>query len=138
MSHLIAFVLLVAALTLSGCCAAAPSQSVSTADRVFELRTYICHEGRLDALNARFRDHTNKLFIKHGMQLVGYWMPVDEKDVLIYVIAFPSREAAAASWKAFREDPVWMAAKDASEKDGPIVKQVISKFMTPTDYSLIK
>ncbi len=138
MSHLIAFVLLVAALTLSGCCAAAPSQSASTADRVFELRTYICHEGRLDALNARFRDHTNKLFIKHGMQLVGYWMPVDEKDVLIYVIAFPSREAATASWKAFREDPVWMAAKDASEKDGPIVKQVISKFMTPTDYSLIK
>ena len=107
-------------------------------ERYFEMRTYICHEGRLDALNARFRNHTNKLFVKHGMELIGYWMPVDEKDVLVYILAYPSKEAADASWKAFRADPVWLAAKAETEKDAPIVKQVISKFMTPTDYSLIK
>ena len=124
---------------LAGCSSVATDQGqAKSQERYFELRTYICHEGRLDALNARFRNHTNQLFVKHGMELIGYWMPVDEKDVLVYVLAHQSKEAAEASWKAFRADPVWLAIKTETEREKPIVKQVISKFMTPTDYSLIK
>lgn len=112
------------------------------AGRVFEMRTYHTHPGRLDALNARFRDHTNRLFQKHGIELVGYWTPQDEKDgkdeTLVYILAYPSRDAAKASWKAFQEDPAWKTAKEASEKDGPIVKKVESVFLNPTDYSPIK
>ena len=109
--------------------------------RVFEMRTYICEEGRLDALNKRFREHTNRLFVKHGITLIGYWTPMEgdeAKNTLIYILAFPSREARDASFKAFGADPDWKKARDESEKDGKIVKQVISKFLTPTDYSPIK
>jgi len=110
--------------------------------RVFELRTYYTHPGRLDALNKRFREHTNRLFQKHGIELVGFWTPQDEKDgkadKLIYMIAYPSREAAKASWKAFQDDPEWKAAREASEKDGKIVQKVESVFLDPTDYSPVK
>ena len=110
-------------------------------DRVFEIRTYHCNEGKLDALNARFRNHTNKLFQKHGIDLVGYWVPTDgeeSKNTLVYIIAFPSREAAKKSWQAFIKDPDWQAAYKASVKDGKLVKKVESKFLSPTDYSPIK
>jgi hypothetical protein len=118
----------------------APSGSAQ--NRVFELRTYFTHDGRLGALNKRFRDHTCRLFQKHGMELIGFWTPQDEKDgkdgKLVYLLAFPSREAAKASWKAFQEDPEWQKARKESELDGPIVKKVESVFLDPTDYSLIK
>ena len=111
-------------------------------DRVFEMRTYYTLEGRLPALNKRFREHTCDLFKKHGMELIGFWTPIDEKDgknnKLVYILAYPSREAAAASWKAFQADPEWKKARDASEKDGKIVKKVESVFLNPTDYSAIK
>jgi hypothetical protein len=108
--------------------------------RVYELRTYTCNEGKLDALLARFRDHTCRLFEKHGMVNVGYWVPVDEengaKTILIYVLEHKSREAAAASFKAFGADPEWQAARKASEEGGKILaKAPESVFMTPTDYS---
>ena len=109
--------------------------------RVFEMRTYYANPGKMQALHARFRDHTNKLFVKHGMTLIGYWSPIDPKEAerkLVYILAYPSKEAADKSWKAFREDKVWLDAKDASEKDGPIVKKVESVFLNPTDYSPIK
>ena len=117
---------------------ASPSQSVAAGGRVFELRTYHCHPGRLEALNKRFRDHTVRIFKKHGMESIAYWIPADQPDTLIYVLAFPSREAATASWGAFRADPEWTAARTASEADGPIVQKVDSVFMSPTDYSAIK
>ena len=113
----------------------------SSDSRVYELRTYTTHDGRLDALHARFRNHTNKLFVKHGMELVGYWVPTDgpeSANTLVYILAFPSREARDASFKAFTTDPEWKAAKEASEKDGPIVKKVVSQFLKPTDYSPLK
>jgi hypothetical protein len=109
--------------------------------RVFELRTYTAAEGKLDALNARFRDHTNKLFAKHGIEMVGYWTPTDgekSKDTLIYILAHASREAAAKSWKDFRDDPDWKAALAESEKDGKLTTKVESVFMRPTDYSPMK
>jgi hypothetical protein len=109
--------------------------------RVFELRIYTAAPGKLDALNARFRDHTVKLFAKHGMTQFGYWTPAagekNADNTLVYILAHKSTEAAADSFKAFRADPDWIAAKAASEKDGPLTTTngVKSVFMTPTDYS---
>ncbi len=110
-------------------------------NRVFEIRTYITAEGRLDALHKRFREHTNGLFVKHGMELVGYWTPTDgdaAKNTLVYILAHSSREAAKKSWSDFQADPDWKTARDESEKDGKIVDKVISQFLAPTDYSPIK
>jgi hypothetical protein len=111
------------------------------ADRVFELRTYTTPPGKLDALNKRFRDHTVRLFTKHGMTHIGYWTPADEplkSNTLIYVIAHQSREAAKKSWDAFRSDPEWIKARDESQKDGSLTTKVESVFLEPTDYSPMK
>lgn len=105
---------------------------------VYELRTYTTVEGRLDALNARFRDHTMKLFEKHGMKNVVYLTPVDKPNTLVYLLAHKSQEAARESFAAFRDDPAWKAAREASEKDGKIVEKVESVFLSPTDYSPMK
>ena len=107
-------------------------------DVVFELRTYTTLEGRLPNLHARFKDHTMKLFEKHGMKNVMYWTPTDEKtanNTLIYVIWHASPEAAKKSWDGFRADPDWIKARDASEKDGKIVAKVESVYMKATEYS---
>lgn len=112
--------------------------------RVFELRTYYAAPGKMAALNARFRNHTNKLFEKHGMTIIGFWTPLvgatEDKgpEKLIYMLAFPSKEAAAKSWKAFQDDPDWKKAKAESEKDGKLVDRVESTYLTPTDYSPLK
>ena len=109
--------------------------------RIFEIRTYTTHEGKLEALNARFRNHTTRLFEKHGMTNIGYWTPADEprsKDTLIYILAHPSREAAKKAWDAFRTDPEWKKVQAESEKDGKIVKEVKSQFLRATDYSPIQ
>jgi hypothetical protein len=109
--------------------------------RFFEMRTYIANPGKMQALHARFRDHTNKLFVKHGMELVGYWTPTkgeNAENTLIYILAYPSEEARKTSWDAFQNDPDWKKAKAESEKDGVLVSKVISQFMVPTDYSPIK
>lgn len=109
--------------------------------RVFEMRTYYANPGKMNALHARFRDHTCKLFEKHGMTLVGFWSPIDPKvaeQKMVYILAFPSKEAADKAWKAFREDPAWLKAKAESEKDGVLVSKVESVYLNPTDYSKIK
>lgn len=117
-------------------------RSASSEQRVFELRTYYTHPGKLDDLNKRFRDHTNRIFKKHGMEIVGFWTPQDEKDgkggKLVYLLAFPSREAAEKSWEAFRGDPEWKKVAAESEKGGKIVAKVERVFLDPTDYSPIK
>jgi hypothetical protein len=110
--------------------------------RYFEMRTYHAAPGKLDALNARFRNHTVKLFKKHGMESIGYWTPAADRDgagnTLVYILAYPSKEAADASWKAFRADPDWIKAKGESEQDGPLVEKVDSVYLNPTDYSPMK
>jgi hypothetical protein len=120
----------------------AQDRSTSSEQRVFELRTYYTFPGKLDDLNKRFRDHTTRIFKKHGMEIIGFWTPQDEKDgkanKLVYLLAFPSREAAKKSWDAFRGDPEWQKARAESEKDGKIVEKVESVFLDPTDYSPIK
>ena len=116
-------------------------RAAEAGDRIFELRTYTTHPGRLPALNARFREHTTRLFAKHGMTNIGYWVPTDTPRVhntLIYVLAHRSRDAARQSWAAFRADSEWVRARTASEASGPIVLRVESVFMSPTDYSRMK
>lgn len=112
------------------------AQSDDKTERVYEMRTYYAAPGRLDDLHARFRNHTTKLFEKHGMTNVGYWTPIDNPDdKLVYVLSFPSRDAAKKAWEAFINDPDWKAAKKASEEKGPLVKKFESVYLKPTDYS---
>jgi NIPSNAP protein len=110
--------------------------------RVFELRTYTAAPGKLDALNVRFRDHTIALFRKHGIEVIGFWMPVDKEagagDKLVYILAHPSRAAAEANWKAFREDPEWVKVKAESETGGTLAPKIESVFLAATDYSPLK
>lgn len=106
--------------------------------RVYELRTYTTLEGRLPALNKRFREHTMRLFEKHGMKNVVYLTTNDKENTLVYLISHESVDAAKKSWDGFRADPEWHAARDASEKDGKIVAKVESQFLNPTDYSPLK
>jgi len=117
------------------------AQQPAGASKVFELRTYVTHPGRLDALNKRFREHTCRLFKKHGIELVGFWTPAEgpeAQNTLIYIVAFPSPEAQKKAWEAFRKDPEWLRAKSESEKDGPIVSKIESKNLTATDYSPLR
>ncbi len=110
-------------------------------NRFFELRIYTTHPGKLDALHARFRDHTIRIFKKHGMQIVGFWTPTEGEEAnntLVYMLAYPDADAREKAWKAFRDDPEWQKAYADSRKDGPIVMKVENKFLTPTDYSPIK
>jgi hypothetical protein len=117
-----------------------PSTAVAAGqdNNCYELRVYYANPGKLDDLHARFRDHTVKLFDKHGMKSVGYWVPIDNtNNTLIYMLSYPSREARETSWKAFIADPAWKAAKAASEKNGSLVSKVESTFMETTDFSPI-
>ena len=110
-------------------------------DRIYELRTYTATEGHLKDVLARFRNHTTKLLEKHGMTNIGYWVPADgptSGNTLIYIVSHRSREAAKASWDAFRADPDWIKVREESEKNGKIVEKVVSVFMTPTDFSKLK
>ena len=108
-------------------------------NRVFEIRTYYANQGKLDALLARFRDHTVTLFKKHGMTNVGYWVPADNKEnKLVYMLAFPSREARNKAFKAFSADPDWQKAYKESTKDGRLVKKIVNDFLAGTDFSKIK
>jgi uncharacterized protein YbaA (DUF1428 family) len=118
------------------------SGNAGRSPRVFEMRTYTAPEGKLADLDARFRDHTIALFARHGITNLGYFHPVDADKgaayTLVYFLAYPSREAADASWKAFRDDPNWAKAKTASEKNGKLTTKVESLYLKPTDYSPIK
>ncbi len=109
--------------------------------RVFEIRTYTAPEGKLHALQARFRDHTVRLFKKHGLISVGYWTPLDpplSQNTLIYVLAHPDRDAARNNWDKFRNDPEWKRVRTESEAQGPIVTKVESVFVQATDYSPLR
>ena len=119
----------------------AAGANMERADRFFEMRTYYTNPGKMPALHARFKDHTTKLFEKHGMTNIGYWSPStgeNAENTLVYILAYPSKEAREKSWKAFGDDPDWKKAKADSEKDGVLVSKVVSVFMDAADYSPIK
>lgn len=110
-------------------------------ERIFEMRTYTALPGRLDALNARFRDHTTRIFEKHGMTNIGYWTPQEAplaENTLVYILAHDSRDAGQASWDAFRADPEWAQVSEESQRDGRIVESVDVLWLEATDYSKIK
>ena len=138
--------ILLAVSSLSILCAATfllqPGSKVSADEglkaRVFEMRTYTTAEGRLNVLHKRFREHTNYLFVKHGMTLIGYWTPTDKPETLVYILAYPNMEARAKSWKGFMGDEAWKKAWADSKKDGPVVTKVVNQFLNPTDYSPIR
>ena len=119
-----------------------PQAAMAASARVFEMRIYTTMDGRLPALEKRFREHTMEIFEKHGMKNVGYWVPQDEpkhSNTLVYVISHENREAAKANWAAFSADPEWKAVSKASEADGgKIVQKVESTFMDSTSYSPIQ
>lgn len=142
---LVGFVLAVAVLCSAGLFSRAEDKPKADAkpksERFFELRTYVANEGKMNDLHKRFRDHTNRLFEKHGMTLVGYWTPTDGPEAantLVYMLAYPSREAREKSWKDFMADPEWQAAYKESHKNGTLVGKVTSQYLKPTDYSPIK
>jgi hypothetical protein len=110
-------------------------------NRVYELRTYHCYDGKLEALKARFRDHTIEIFKRHGIESIGYWVPQDpetSKNTLVYLIVHPSRADADKNWAAFSSDPEWKKVSADSEKDGKIVIKVDRMFLDPTDFSQLK
>ena len=115
--------------------------ALSHADEaVFELRTYSTLEGRLPALEARFKNHTMGLFEKHGIRNIGYWVPTQRPNTLVYIIRHRSQDAAVASWKAFIADPDWQEVARSSQLDGRILIEngVHSQFLQAADYSPIK
>jgi len=132
----------VAALAAAHAADPAPGASLAPDSRSFELRTYTATPGKLEALHARFRNHTNALFAKHGMKIVGFWVPTDQDkgadNTLVYLLQYPDRAARDRAWDAFRKDPAWIAARDASEVNGKLVEKVESVMLTATDYSPMK
>jgi NIPSNAP len=112
-----------------------PKQASTT---VYELRVYHAAPEKLKELLARFRQHTTKLFEKHGMKNIAYWTPADEPErnnTLIYILQHPSREAAATNWKSFQDDPEWKIVQEKSEANGTLVEKVDSTFLVLTDFS---
>jgi hypothetical protein len=107
---------------------------------VYELRMYHVHEGKMDALKARFGDHTDAIFKRHHMISIGYWVPEDaprSQNLFIYILEHPSRQEAEENWAAFQADPEWKKVKAESEKEGPLVDHIDHYFMDPTSYSSI-
>jgi hypothetical protein len=120
---------------------ATPTKVEAASNRVYELRIYHTPPGKLPALVNRFRDDTRRIFDRHGIHSVGYWMPEDspvKENTFIYIVSHPSREAATKNWKEFRDDPEWQKVAKASEANGKIVEKVDSTFMDPTDFSALK
>jgi hypothetical protein len=114
------------------------SGSRQNSTTVYELRIYHVNDGKLDDLLRRFRDHTMRLFEKHGIKNIAYWTPTDEPlkgKTLVYMLAHPSREAATANWQAFRDDPEWQSVRDKSEANGKLVEKIDSTFLVLTDFS---
>jgi len=129
-------------------CGAAVMLSLSTlggsntqpSHHVYELRLYHVHEGKMDALKARFGDHTDAIFRQHNMKSIGYWSPEDAPDsqsLLVYILEHPSRAEAEKNWAAFKVDPEWQKVKAESEKNGPLVDKIDNYFMDPTSFSVL-
>ena len=130
-----------AVLVLSGYAVGRASQTAPS--HVYEMRTYTATEGKLDAVNARFRDHTRRIFERHNMKSVGYWTPLEGPTAgttLVYILEHPSREEARKNWADFGADPDWKKARADSETNagGPLTTKIDSVFLAPTDYSPLK
>ena len=108
---------------------------------VYELRLYRVSEGKMDALIARFGDHTDAIFKRHNMKSIGYWRPEDapySQNLFVYILEHPSREEAGKNWAAFQADPEWKKVKADSETNGALANHIDSYFMDPTSLSALK
>ena len=108
---------------------------------VYELRMYHVNEGKMDALIARFGDHTDAIFRRHNMKSIGFWRPQDEpysQNLFVYILEHPSREEARKNWAAFQADPEWQKVKASSETSGALANHIDSYFMDPTSFSALK
>jgi hypothetical protein len=117
----------------------------SSTPRHFELRTYTTNPGKLENLHTRFRDHTLRIFGKHGMTNMLYWRPAEGQaameNKMVYLLEFPTQAARTTSWQAFGADPEWQKVAADSQKDGTILVSpggVVSVQLTPTDYSPLR
>ena len=111
--------------------------NIAKDSRCFELRTYTMRPdgaGNIDLLHKRFRDATIRLFVKHGMTIVGFWQPLTKPDTLVYLMAYKDGAARDAEWAAFNADPEWVKART----DMNVGVQVDAIFMNATDYSPMK
>jgi hypothetical protein len=136
-SHILSFMcggLVVLGLTMVN------KSNAQSSGHVYELRTYQAPAGKLDALEARFRDHTEAIFKRHDMKAIGYWVPQDNKDnLLIYILEHKSKEEATKNWAAFQADEDWKKVRTESEANGPLTtKPPVSVYMSPTDFSPMK
>jgi hypothetical protein len=112
--------------------------SAKDGERVYELRTYHTNEGKLPALQTRFREHTHAIFNRLGMKVIAYWVPTKEPEAsntLIYIIEHESEDDAKQKWQTFINDPEWVKAYQASITEGALVKNIDVVFMQKTDYS---
>lgn len=117
-------------------CATSSSRTMKADTSCYELRVYTIAPGKTEDLFNRFRNHTLKLFRRHEITSIGYWMPIDPADArLHFLLRYPSKEAREIAWKAFTSDPEWQAAYKASEANGPLVTKVENPFLVLTDYS---
>ena len=108
---------------------------------VYELRMYHVNEGKMDALIARFGDHTDAIFRRHNIKSIGFWRPQDEpysQSLFVYILEHPSREEARKNWAAFHADPEWRKVKADSETNGVLANHIDSYFMDPTSFSALK
>ncbi|HXU39004.1 MAG TPA: NIPSNAP family protein [Blastocatellia bacterium] len=113
----------------------------SSSHHVYELRLYHVNEGKMDALKARFGDHTDAIFKRHNMKSIGYWVPEDapySQNLFVYILEHPSREEAGRNWAAFQADPEWIKVKAETETQGPLANHIDSYFMDPTSFSALK
>jgi hypothetical protein len=117
------------------------ASNAQSPSHVYELRLYHAKEGKMDALKARFGDHTDSIFKRHNMKSIGYWSPEDAPDsqnLFIYILEHPSRQEAEKNWAAFQADPEWQKVKAESEANGPLVDHIDHYFMDPTSFSALK
>ena len=118
-----------------------PASNPQPPHHVYELRLYHVKEGKIDALKARFGDHTDAIFKRHNMKSLGYWSPEDAPDsqnLFIYILEHPSRQQAEKNWASFQADPEWQKVKKESEANGPLVDHIDHYFMDPTSFSALK
>jgi hypothetical protein len=114
---------------------------LKNSQHVYELRLYQVNEGKMDALIARFGDHTDAIFRRHNMKSIGFWRPEDapySQNLFVYILEHPSREEARRNWAAFQADPEWKKVKADSETNGALANHIDSYFMDPTSFSAIK
>jgi hypothetical protein len=136
-SHILSFAC--GALAVFGVTTLISQSNAQAPNHVYELRVYHANPGKLDAVNARFRDHTDEIFKKHGIKSIGYFVAQDPKlNEFIYVVDHKSKEDADKNWKAFQNDEEWKKVRDASEANGKLVDHVDSTYMDPTAYSKMK